>query len=461
MGKTWVRRSALVSVLAAAGGALALGPASRAAARPLVVLVSIDGLRPDYVVEADRYGVAIPNLRRMLAAGSHATGLVGVLPTVTYPSHATLVTGVAPARHGIVANKPFDPAGRNLDGWFWYAEDIRVPTLWDAAERAGLTTSNVAWPVTVGAHITYNIPQVWRASTGDDAKLSRVVSTPGLLAEAEHAIGPYPSGDASSLADDRKRADFCAYLIDAHHPDLNLCYLTALDEDQHRYGPGSPEVMATLEQLDLLVGQLRATAERAAPGRAIVAVVSDHGFARVERELQLNTALREAGLVTADAAGHVSSWRAFAWSSGGTAPVYLRDPADVDARARTAALLQRLAADPVNGIERLLDAEATRADGGFPGAAFVVAARPDCHLGTRLDGPVSTIASGGGAHGMLPHHREMDAALFLAGPGIPAGRDLGRVDMRDVAPTLAELLFLTLPAAEGHDLLAPSRLARQ
>ena len=79
-----------------------------------LVLISLDGLKPDYVLEADKHQLKIPNLRRLLSEGAHATGVRGVLPTVTYPSHTTIVTGVSPARHGIFANKPFDPFENEL-----------------------------------------------------------------------------------------------------------------------------------------------------------------------------------------------------------------------------------------------------------------------------------------------------------------------------------------------------------
>jgi arylsulfatase A-like enzyme len=72
----------------------------------MVVLVAIDGLRPEYVLEADRRGLKIPTLRRFVREGAHAAGVVGVVPTLTYPSHATLLTGVAPARHGICPTPP-------------------------------------------------------------------------------------------------------------------------------------------------------------------------------------------------------------------------------------------------------------------------------------------------------------------------------------------------------------------
>ena len=94
--------------------------AQNAPALPMV-LISIDGLKPDYVLDADKQGLKIPNLRRLVAEGAHATGVTGVLPTVTYPSHTTMVTGVAPAKHGVIANSPFDPFSKNLNGWYWYA----------------------------------------------------------------------------------------------------------------------------------------------------------------------------------------------------------------------------------------------------------------------------------------------------------------------------------------------------
>ncbi len=151
---------------------------------PLLLMISIDGLRPDYVTAADAHGAKIPNLRRFLKEGAFAQGVVGVIPTVTYPSHTTLITGVSPATHGIFANTTFDPLRENQGGWYWYSEDIRVATLWDAAARAGLSTASVQWPVSVGARVTWNIPEFWRAGTPDDAKLLRAVVHAGPAGRA-------------------------------------------------------------------------------------------------------------------------------------------------------------------------------------------------------------------------------------------------------------------------------------
>ena len=125
--------SVLVAVLGVLVLAASGGPQQTP---PLLVMISVDGLRPDYITAADAHGVKAPNLRRFLAEGTHADGVQGVVPTVTYPSHTTLVTGVWPLKHGILANTTFDPLQKNAQGWYWYAEDIRVPTLWDAAAAA-------------------------------------------------------------------------------------------------------------------------------------------------------------------------------------------------------------------------------------------------------------------------------------------------------------------------------------
>jgi len=416
---------------------------------PSLVLLSIDGLRPDYVLEADRYKLGIPNLRRLAREGAWAAGVAGVLPTVTYPSHTTLVTGAAPIRHGIVANTPFDPTGKNHDGWYWYSEDIKVPTLWDVAAKAGLTTANVEWPATAGASITWNIPQYWRAKTPDDLKLHRLLTTPGLLAELETTAGRYPPSYDWTVDADAQRAAFAAALLERKKPRLLLAYFAGLDEVEHETGPKSAQTFAALERLDGLVGRLREAAERNGP--TVFAVVSDHGFDQTDRELHLNEALRAEGLIVLDERGRVTDWRAAAWNSGGSAAIMVRDPEDAAARAAVQRALARLSAG--GGVARVLTGPEAEALGGFPGAAFVVGLAPGHRLGGSLEEPAVRVGAVRGTHGMLPEDRNMDAAFFVVGAGVPAARALGRIDMRDVAPTLAARLGLVLPASEGRDLL--------
>ncbi|HEU4538154.1 MAG TPA: hypothetical protein VFS00_28730, partial [Polyangiaceae bacterium] len=194
--------------------------------------------------------------------------------------------------------------------------------------------------------------------------------------------------------------------------------------------------------------------------RAVVAVVSDHGFAEVDAEVNLKSALREAGLVERDAQGRVTSWRASAWVAGATAAIVLRDPGDGDAERRAGELVRRLSEGPDAVVARTLRPPECAALGGFPTASFVITLRPGHYFGNSPYGPLVVRrdrpeAPGyRGMHGFLPDEPAMRAAFFLVGPRVPAGRSLGAIDLRDVAPTLAALLGVGLPSAEGRNLLA-------
>ena len=162
-----------------------LGCAARAP-RPRVVLVSVDGLWARDLQRAESAGARLPVLDSLRRAGALAAGVVGSFPSVTYPSHTTIITGVPPARHGIYANRVFSPPTdtSRLEIWYWEADSIRVPTLFDAAHAAGLKTAALGWPVTGDdTTVTYNLPEIWNARVFGDSDLAvmRRSGTPGLL----------------------------------------------------------------------------------------------------------------------------------------------------------------------------------------------------------------------------------------------------------------------------------------
>jgi predicted AlkP superfamily pyrophosphatase or phosphodiesterase len=422
--------------------------AAQAKSGPTVMLISVDGLKPEAVLQAQQHGLKLPNLVQLSVDGMYASGVRGVLPTLTYPSHTTLLTGASPAKHGIYANTTFDPLNRNYQGWYWYAEDILVPTLWDAAHAAGLSTANVYWPVSVGAHIDYNLPQIWRAGTPDDLKLQRALATAGLEPALVKELGRYPGGMEETIDADEVRAKFAIRLLETKHPAFITVYLTGLDTEQHASGPFSPKANAVLERIDVLIGQLRQAAEKNAPSHAFVCVVSDHGFAPVEHDVNLYGTFLSQGLFTLDADHKIKDWKAMPWPAGGSAAIMLKDPADQVTRAKVGDLLAMLAADPANGIDRVLDRAALESGRGFPDAAFYISMKIGYELGYQFVPPLITPPTNLGMHGYLPENREMRSSFFLVGPHIAAGRDLGEIDMRSIAPTLALLLKANLPAAE-------------
>lgn len=426
---------------------IALLLASPAAASP-VLMISLDGLRPGDISDAKARGMNLPVLSGLRAEGASAQGVVGVLPTLTYPSHTTLVTGVSPGRHGVVNNLTFDPEQKNQGGWYWYTSDVKVPTLWQAAHAAGLSTANVHWPVTVGATgIDENLPQIWRAGTEDDRKLLTALATPGLVARLERRVGArYPQGIDETVEGDAQRVAFAEALL-ADKPQFMTVYLAGIDHTEHHDGPDSAAAKAAIEVTDALVGRLVRAARAAMPDVTVV-VVSDHGFLPVSTDINLFKPFIDAGLITLDAKGQVTGWQAMPWIAGGTAAIRLARPDDAALLAKVRGVLAAIAADPAYKIASVLDRSAIAKAGGDGEASFVVAMQPGTETGRDPAAPIAKPSTYKGMHGYVPWDPAMRSTLIVAGPGIAKGKDLGVVDMRAIAPSIARRLGASLPSAE-------------
>jgi predicted AlkP superfamily pyrophosphatase or phosphodiesterase len=419
-----------------------------------VLLISIDGLRPGDLLDAQARGIKVPALRALMAEGVYATGVKNVLPTVTYPNHTTLITGVSPARHHISSNTVFDPLGASDGGWYWYASDIAAPTLWDAVHATGRTVANIAWPVSVGASsIDANIPEYWGTSSPDNMKLLRALATPGLAADLEsRTTTSFTAMFADTVEADEAKADYAAAMIQAKRPALMTLHLVSLDDAQHGFGPGAPEAHEALARIDIAVGRLVTAARRVQPD-TVVAIVSDHGFAPVAKNVNLKSLFADEGLLTLDTGKTgVTAWEASPWGAGGTAAVVLARPDDAVLRAKVAALLAGLARRPDLGIAQVIDEKEIAARGGAREAAFFVNFKAGFEMGDALTGPAVTPSGAKGMHGYFPDMPEMRAALVISGPGLPRKGSLGEVDMRDIAPTLARIVKVALPGAEGKPL---------
>ena len=432
------------------GSALVMSALPSAASAEPVLLISIDGLQPDDVIEAEKRGIVIPNLKRFIAEGSYAQGVRGILPTITYPSHATLLTGVSPSRHGIFGNNSFDPLQINQGGWYWYASDFKVPTLWDVAAKAKLTTANVHWPVSVNASaVKWNIPQIWRTGHPDDAKLIKSLATPGLIESLESQLGAYAPGIDESIEGDENRGRFATALITREKPYFTTVYLTALDHEQHEKGPDTAAAHAVLKRIDAVVGKIMA-AQMAVRPDSVIAVVSDHGFSKVDTEVNLYRAFIDAGLIVLDANGKIKDWEASPWNSGGSSAIVLKRPSDPTLRARVSELLAQLKADPKNGIVQIATTSQIADYGANPQASFYVDFAPNAYAGSfkGAAAPVVGPSASKGMHGYFPDKPFMRSSFMMMGAGIQKGRNLGEIDMRAIAPTLAKAMGLTLPDAE-------------
>lgn len=398
-----------------------------------VVMVSVDGLMPAYYLRADEMGLKIPNIRALMGRGTWAEGVVGVLPSVTYPSHTTMVTGVPPSLHGITSNKVVDPMGASDGAWMWYAEEIAVPTLVDIARSRRLRTASVSWPVSVGWEANWNVPEFWRSSHPIDRHLLEAISTPGIIADAAaHRGKPFPHRWS-----DQERVDMARFLIETYRPALTLLHIFETDSAQHDHGPMSAEALRAVEEADARIGQLLASVRKAGiEERTLFMIVSDHGFLPVSATLRPNVLLREAGLIRVDAKGKVTNWDGWFQTDGGSAALVLREPSQELVERIRGMFSER------TGIYAVIDGARVSELGGT--SPLVLDAKEGFSFSSDVEGKWSSASSQKGTHGFAPDRPEMHAALIAAGPGIERG-SRGIMRMTDIAPLVARFLGLEMP----------------
>jgi predicted AlkP superfamily pyrophosphatase or phosphodiesterase len=428
-----------------------------------VVMISIDGLIPEYYTDPAPLGLRVPNLTQMKLNGAYADGVEGVYPSVTYPAHTTLITGVSPAVHGIIQNRIFEaPTAPQTREWYWFSEALKSPTLWSISKKAGLVTASVGWPVTVGADIDYNVPEIKDPSEQvPTSKRTIQYSTPGLLAKA---LGDgAPGGDNTT---DGRRTAVSEFVLKNYKPNLMLVHLIALDDSHHKNGPRSPAALETAERMDAYVGRIiQAVRDAGIFDQTTFFLVSDHGFAPVDRKYEPDVALIKEKLITLDASGKPTDWKAAAWPAGGSCAIMLKDPNDKQTAEKVTALFTKLAGQNNSPIGRVLTAQDLKKIGAVPNAVLMFDAAPGISFGEELTGPVIHPAKDyRGTHGQLPSRAEMRSSLIVYGAGARVGSRMALARMIDIGPTAASVLGLTFENAEGspiRELLKPGVVPQQ
>ena len=437
----------------------------RAQSRPAqeakrILVISLDGLDWRYV-SSTQSDLRIPTLRRLMTDGV-SSGVVTVYPSVTYPSHTSIVTGAYPARHGIVGNDIFDPNVLQNREWYWFARAIQVETLWDAATRRQLTTAMVSWPVAGGAG-DYNAPEILKlgGKLTDTLALIKANARPqGLIEEIERADPAlYAKGSKDETDDMRTR--FAEYIIEKKRPQVMFVHLFDLDHFEHEAGPFTPEANAMLEKTDAYVARMLAAAERAGTlSETAVFIVSDNGFLPTTKLIHPGVLLAEAGLVKVkeetDAQGKkrlaVAEWRALPYRSNGSCAIILRDPKDTEALNRAREIFSQFGIRE-KGALSVLDAKEIRALHANPRAALMLEGGMGYSFGDNYAGDVITPNPQHGAHGYLPS--KYLNTFIASGAGIRRRGALNGsrpVRLIDIGPTIGSVLRLKLRDAEGKAL---------
>ena len=413
-----------------------------------VVVISLDGF-PAYALDDPR--LPIPTLRKLAREGVAAASMRPINPTVTWPNHTAIVTGVNATEHQVLFNglliRPKDGAKPTVEPWRDKEQLVHATTIYDLAYKAGLTTAQVDWVAIYGAKtITWQFAEL----PDPKGKIERELIDAGLVTADQLRTFE----DSSQAWQDEIWTAAAVDILQKYKPNLLLFHLLTLDDTNHAYGPMSPASFTAMAFLDAKVKQIVDVIE--ASGRAkntTVIVVSDHGFRSYKHKIHPNVMLKEKRLLSEEPGRS----KADAWvlPEGGTAGVYVTGK---DRKAQLVPELRRMFTN-VEGIDKVYEVDQF-GELGFPlptasdqAPDLVLTAKPDYMFSGESDGDFVTHVAEGGTHGYVNSDPNMQAIFMAWGAGIPKGVRLGSISNLDVAPTIAIILGLHMKHVDGHAIL--------
>lgn len=433
-----------------------------------VILITIDGLRPEMYLDSTRWPA--PNLHYLLAHGTHAQHLKSVFPAYTYLSHTAMITGALPARSGIYFNQNKLGNGE----WDWFSSSIRVPTLWKVLKAHGLTTAAVQWPLSGMDAITYSVPEIFDIHHPEDRiDLTRKYATPGLLDElAKNATGVLDSSTMNEdyFSMDDNSARMAGYIFRTRKPAFLAMHLVSVDGLEHQQGRDGDSVKLALAASDHDIGLMLEAIERSgAKDSTVIIVLGDHGFIDIHEAFRPNLLIQGIPAKFIAAGGS-----AFLYPTPITETWPPLDSNRIDKHraarlqqigAQVAAILNKLPEDK-RKLFRILDRAELDNMGADSGAILALAATPGLVFSGAVkpanivnNGPGTQIQQNpldgvfypvhGGHHGYDPNIPQMYSGFIAMGAGIRKGAEIPELGEVDVAPLIAILLGIEFKAPDG------------
>ncbi|WHY88430.1 ectonucleotide pyrophosphatase/phosphodiesterase [Neobacillus novalis] len=420
-----------------------------------LIIISFDCLSAlDFPILKD-----LPHFQTLLKKGAYVENVETIYPSVTYPCHATIVTGNYPNRHGVINNTLLQP-GRLSPDWNWYRACIHGTTLYDEAKKSNLTTAALLWPVTAKAkNIDYNMPEIFANRPWQNQILVSLMNgTPGYQLELNNRYGHIRNGLNQPELDDFVLAS-TVHTIKTKKPNLLLAHFTDLDTQRHYHGFSTEEAITAIHRHNERLGKImEALKDSGLEENSTVVVLGDHSALDENKAINLNVLLHKQELIITNTNSKLINWKAYCKSCDGSAYIYMKDKRDIAAFNEVKLLVDSLLQDPDSGIEKVLTGAQAAEKGADGTCAFMLEARKGYYFLEDFEGEyLKTISQEDvtadkkytlACHGYSPEKENYGTILMAAGCGINP-ITLPSIRLIDEGPTFARLLGVSLGNTDG------------
>ena len=401
----------------------------------------------------------LSNFKFLMDNGSLIKEVESIYPTLTYPAHATIITGMYPKNHGII-NNTLNKFSDTKPNWYWYRKYIKTKTLYDLAAEKGLSTAALLWPVSGRSSIKYNLTEIFAPKPyQNQLVMSALSGSIKYQLDLNKKFGHLRDGLSQPSLDNFVH-ESSKYTILKYKPNLLLIHYTDVDTNRHHYGYDSKEANDALIRHNERLGEIIDTLKEANIfEESTIVTLGDHSALDGDYMIRINSLFREAGLLKTNEKGIIKSFKAVAKSCDGSSYIYLKDKNDTETYKKVHKILENLKSSKESPIDFILNNEEAINEGADPNCSFMVEANINYYfideaLGKVIEkvneediGNISHRTKS--THGYSPKKPDYTTFFLACGKGIKKGFEINGGKLINHGPTLAKILGVNLGKTDG------------
>ncbi|WP_346967944.1 ectonucleotide pyrophosphatase/phosphodiesterase [Clostridium disporicum] len=397
-----------------------------------------------------------PNFSKLIKNGALIKNVESVYPSLTYPAHATIVTGKYPKNHGVINNTVLDFKNDNPD-WYWYRKYIKGDTIFDLAEKSGMKTCSILWPVTARSKITYNMPEIFCTKRYDNQILKSALAGSKIYQVNMNKKFGYLMQGMEEPYLDNFATEVAKKTIRELKPNLILLHLIDSDSQKHKYGIENKEVIESLKRHDERLGEIIESLKLAGIYEdSTIIALGDHSQINVNNVIKLNSILMKNDLINVNG-NKIKSYKAIAKSCDGSSYIYLKNKNDVETRKKVRDILNELKNKYSNVIEEVYNNEEIKNLGADINASFMIEAKRGYYFIDDFLGEAIEVIDESSkikhklraSHGYLPSRDNYKTFFIAYGKTIKKGVVLEKGKLINHGPTIAKILDIDLRDCDG------------
>ena len=397
-----------------------------------------------------------PNFSKLIKNGALIKNVESVYPSLTYPAHATIVTGKYPKNHGVINNTVLDFKNDNPD-WYWYRKYIKGDTIFDLAEKSGMKTCSILWPVTARSKITYNMPEIFCTKRYDNQILKSALAGSKIYQVNMNKRFGYLRQGMEEPYLDNFATEVAKKTIRELKPNLILLHLIDSDSQKHKYGIENKKVIESLKRHDERLGEIIESLKLAGIYEdSTIIALGDHSQINVNNVIKLNSILMKNDLINVNG-NKIKSYKAIAKSCDGSSYIYLKNKNDVETRKKVRDILNELKNKYSNVIEEVYNNEEIKNLGADINASFMIEAKRGYYFIDDFLGEAIEVIDESSkikhklraSHGYLPSRDNYKTFFIAYGKTIKKGVVLEKGKLINHGPTIAKILDIDLRDCDG------------